>query len=109
MMAAVYSSNFLAITLILLFTLLPARTHALNVVHEAAIGIGVSFGAIILITIAGLFFIKYYKRKERRAALERGEVEMTDDLEAVAKPTRDEVLDAHGKNMKRQNFSIWGT
>ena len=72
-MAAVFTPAYLPTILFVLFTLLPARTHAVNVVHQAAIGIGVSFGAIIVITVAGLFFIKYYKRKERRAALERGE------------------------------------
>ena len=107
-MEAVIGFKLLPIPLLLLLTLLPSRAHALNVVHQAAIGIGISFGALIVITVAGLFFIKYYKRKERRAALERGDVELTEDPEAVAKPTKEEVLEAHGRNMKRQNFDIWG-
>ncbi|KAK5133023.1 hypothetical protein LTR08_008228 [Meristemomyces frigidus] len=98
-MAALVNRSLRPIVLLLL-ALLPVQTFAVNVIHQAAIGIGVSIGVLVILTVSGLIFIKYYKRKERRLALERGEVELTE--EGISKPTRQEAIDA-----QPQNVNIW--
>ncbi|KAK4542370.1 hypothetical protein LTR36_006827 [Oleoguttula mirabilis] len=93
----------LPITLLLFTLLLATPTHALGVGRKAAIGIGSGLGALVLFSIIGALVVKYYKRKERRAALERGEeVELR-----VPKPSNADVMDAHGRGMAG-NFDIWG-
>ncbi|KAK5126465.1 hypothetical protein LTR85_010701 [Meristemomyces frigidus] len=92
----------LLITL-LLSALLILPAHVLSVGKKAAVGIGSGLGALILFSIVGALVVKYYKRKERKAARERGEVELMD----VPKPSKADVMEAHGRDMAG-DFNIWG-
>ena len=101
-MALPRRSTYLLLTAILyLATFVPA-TQALSVQKKAAVGISVGFGALLILAALGGSYLIFYKRKARREARERGEVEF-----AQPKYTNKELIEMHARTAPKQ-FDIWG-
>ncbi|KAK3632020.1 hypothetical protein LTR56_016613 [Elasticomyces elasticus] len=76
--------------------------HALSVAKKAAVGIAVGFGLCLIAAAIGGLYLTLWKRKQRKEARARGEVELTEP-----KLTNKEIIEAYGKDQPR-NFNIWG-
>ncbi|KAK3069759.1 hypothetical protein LTR53_011654 [Teratosphaeriaceae sp. CCFEE 6253] len=100
---AVSSRLMSACLLTLLLGLIAVPTaDALSIQKKAAIGISVGFGTLLIMAAMGGTYLVFYKRKARREARERGEVEMN-----VPKYTNKELIEMHAQTAPR-GFNIWG-